>query len=100
MVQIPSQMALRRRSECQPILIGFLTGVTSPFLDTILGIRHRSWIEALIPLCTAGFMYGLVAGVFEDDAQRRAVKYGFQLAAGIATGITACALKQDAKNRT
>ena len=92
--------AIRRRSECQPILIGFLTGLVSPFIGIIFGIRHHSWLEALIPLCIAGLMYGFVADGFENDAQRRAVKYGFQLAAGLATGIVAYALKQDAVNRT
>ena len=45
-------------------------------------------------------MFGFVADGFENDAQRRAVKYGFQLAAGLVTGIVAYALKQDAVNRT
>ena len=100
MIPNPSQGAIRRRSECQPILIGFLTGIVSPFIGTIFGIRHHSWLEAVIPLCIAGLMYGLVADGFDNDAQRRAVKYGFQLAAGLATGIVAYALKQDAVNRT
>ena len=92
--------AMRRRSECQPILIGFLTGLVSPFIGIIFGIRHRSWIEAATPLCIAGIMYALVADGFEVDAQRRAVKYGFQLVAGLATGIVAYTLKQEAINRT
>ena len=92
--------AMRRRSECQPILIGFLTGLVSPFIGIIFGIRHRSWLEAVIPLCIAGLMYGLVADGFDNDAQRRALKYGFQLAAGLATGIVAYTLKQEAINRT
>ncbi len=99
MVRNPSQHAIRRRSECQPILIGFLTGLVSPFIGIVFGIRHHSWIEAVIPLCIAGLIYGFVADGFENDAQRRAVKYGFQLAAGLATGIVAYALKQDALNR-
>jgi hypothetical protein len=90
---------MRRRSECQPILIGFLTGIVSPFVGIIFGIRHRSWFEAIIPLCIAGGMYGLVAHGFENYAQRQAVKYGFQLAAGLATGTVAYVLKKEAVNR-
>ena len=77
-----------------------LTGLVSPFIGIIFGIRHRSWLEAVIPLCIAGLMYGLVADGFDNDAQRRALKYGFQLAAGLATGIVAYTLKQEAINRT
>ena len=100
MFKKPSPEAIQRRSECQPILIGFLTGIVSPFIGIIFGIRHHSWLEAVIPLCIAGLMFGFVADGFENDAQRRAVKYGFQLAAGLVTGIVAYALKQDAVNRT
>ena len=85
MITNTSQGAIRRRSECQPILIGFLTGIVSPFIGVIFGIRHHSWVEALIHLCIAGLMFGLVADGFENDVQRRAVKYGFQLAAGLLT---------------
>lgn len=100
MIPNQSQGAIQRRSESKPILIGFLTGIVSPFIGIIFGIRHRSWLEAVIPLCIAGLMYGLVADGFDNDAQRRAVKYGFQLAAGLATGIVAYTLKQEAINRT
>jgi ABC-type thiamin/hydroxymethylpyrimidine transport system permease subunit len=100
MIPNQSQGAIQRRSECKPILIGFLTGIVSPFVGVIFGIRHRSWIEAVTPLCIAGIMYALVVDGFEDDAHRRVLKYGFQLVAGLATGIVAYTLKQEAMNRT
>lgn len=99
MPQIPSAKAIQRRSACQPLLIGFMTGIVSPFIGTIFGVRHHSWIEGIIPICIAGLMYGLVADGFENEAQRQTMKYGFQLAAGLATGITAYVLKKDAINR-
>ena len=86
---------LTRRRDCNPLVIGALTGLVAPVLVLIYAIRLRSWLLGIIPFCISGLVFALVA----DDlvnAQRKLAKYGLQLTSGAFAAGTALVLKKEA----
>ena len=86
---------LTRRQDCNPVLIGALTGLVAPVLVLIYALRLRSWLLGIIPLCISGIVFALVADDLEDG-QRKLAKYGLQLASGAFAAGTALVLKKEA----
>lgn len=96
--QAKAQTPLERRANCNPVLIGVLTGCVAPILGTVYGIRQRSWILGLIPWVPI-----LMWTFTEPDIEgglRTQRKYAFQLASGVLTGAVAFVKKNEARENS
>lgn len=91
-----TQTPRERRANCNPVIIGVITGAVAPFIGTIYGIRQRSWMLGLIAWIPV-FMWAWT----EPDTEgglRTQRKYAFQLASGFLTGAIAFVKKKEAQD--
>ena len=91
MTQTPTE----RRANCNPVLIGALTGVVAPVVGTVYGIRQRSWVLGAIAWVPV-MMWALTEPDMEGGLRTQR-KYAFQLASGLLTGAVAFVKKQEAE---
>ena len=93
MTQTPQE----RRANCNPVLIGVLTGVVAPVLGSIYGIRQRSWMLGLVAWIPI-LMWAVTEPDIEGSARKQR-KYAFGLASGLLTGAVAFVKKTEAKEQ-
>jgi len=90
-----TQTPTERRANCNPVLIGILTGCVAPLIGTGFAIRQKCWELAVV-----AWVPVLMWAITETDiegAQRVQRKYAAQLAAGLLTGAVALVKKNEAK---
>ena len=89
------QTPIERRANCNPIVIGLVTGLCAPILSGIYSFRQKTW-----HLFAAAWVPILFWAALETDTEgmaREQRKYAAQITAGLMTGAVALVKKREAK---